>query len=78
MHVMAPELCCMGLQDAGLLAGGADSTVGSPVGDIMHTPNDGFGVREEVCAADAMLIRARHPQNQETNSFVFQAKYAQL
>ena len=44
-------------QDAGLLAGGAGSTAGLPVGDMLHAPNDGLGVREEVRAAEALLIR---------------------
>lgn len=57
MHVMAQETCCMCSQDAGLLAGGAGSTAGLPVGDMLHSPNDGLGVREEVRAANDLLIR---------------------
>ncbi len=51
MHGVALKTCCMCSQDAGILAGSAPSTAGSTMGDWLDAPGDGFGVREEVCAA---------------------------
>ena len=42
-------------QDAGLLAGGAGSTAGLPVGDTLHASNDGLGVRDEVRTAEGRI-----------------------